>query len=344
MSDAHWLTATEISAAYAARQLSPVELVRALLDRIAALDPRVHAFIKVDAEAALDAAAAGRARDRRRPHARPVFTACPSASRTSSTWPGFPPRATRSSSSTTSRPRMPRSPRDCARPAPIILGKLALHEFAIGGPAFDLPFPPARNPWNTRSPSGRLLLGLRRRPRRRARAARARHRYGRLRPQPRRRVRCGRAEADVWAGVAPRRVPAGLHARSRRPHGALRRRHRAPARHAGRARPGGSRQRGDGIAPVRGRSRPRGARPAHRVRSPLPRDGPAGRSRDRGRARRGRPRPRGRGRARPNGHPAVTARLLRSPAGDHARRILGHSRRLAARAPRRLQRLRHGAS
>ena len=28
-------------------------------------------------------------------------------------------------------------------------GKLATHEFAIGGPAFDLPFPPARNPWNT---------------------------------------------------------------------------------------------------------------------------------------------------------------------------------------------------
>lgn len=27
--------------------------------------------------------------------------------------------------------------------------KLATHEFAIGGPAFDLPFPPARNPWNT---------------------------------------------------------------------------------------------------------------------------------------------------------------------------------------------------
>ncbi len=30
----------------------------------------------------------------------------------------------------------------------VILGKLATHEFAIGGPAFDLPFPPARNPWN----------------------------------------------------------------------------------------------------------------------------------------------------------------------------------------------------
>jgi aspartyl-tRNA(Asn)/glutamyl-tRNA(Gln) amidotransferase subunit A len=30
----------------------------------------------------------------------------------------------------------------------IVLGKVALHEFAFGGPSFDLPFPPARNPWN----------------------------------------------------------------------------------------------------------------------------------------------------------------------------------------------------
>ena len=29
----------------------------------------------------------------------------------------------------------------------IIVGKTALHEFATGGPAFDLPWPPARNPW-----------------------------------------------------------------------------------------------------------------------------------------------------------------------------------------------------
>jgi len=30
----------------------------------------------------------------------------------------------------------------------ILLGKLNTHEFAIGGPSFDLPYPPARNPWN----------------------------------------------------------------------------------------------------------------------------------------------------------------------------------------------------
>ena len=33
-------------------------------------------------------------------------------------------------------------------PARSLIGKLATHEFAIGGPSFDLPWPPARNPWN----------------------------------------------------------------------------------------------------------------------------------------------------------------------------------------------------
>ena len=31
----------------------------------------------------------------------------------------------------------------------VLLGKQETHEFAIGGPDFTLPFPPARNPWNT---------------------------------------------------------------------------------------------------------------------------------------------------------------------------------------------------
>jgi aspartyl-tRNA(Asn)/glutamyl-tRNA(Gln) amidotransferase subunit A len=32
----------------------------------------------------------------------------------------------------------------------ILLGKLSTHEFAFGGPCFDLPWPPARNPWDVR--------------------------------------------------------------------------------------------------------------------------------------------------------------------------------------------------
>ncbi|QRM33346.1 amidase (plasmid) [Microvirga sp. VF16] len=30
----------------------------------------------------------------------------------------------------------------------VLVGKVATYEFSIGGPSFDLPFPPARNPWN----------------------------------------------------------------------------------------------------------------------------------------------------------------------------------------------------
>ena len=36
----------------------------------------------------------------------------------------------------------------------ILLGKLATHEFAHGGPSFDLPWPPARNPWNREHATG----------------------------------------------------------------------------------------------------------------------------------------------------------------------------------------------
>ncbi|ODT66022.1 MAG: amidase [Pelagibacterium sp. SCN 63-23] len=36
----------------------------------------------------------------------------------------------------------------------VLLGKLGTFEFAIGGPSFDLPFPPARNPWRRSHISG----------------------------------------------------------------------------------------------------------------------------------------------------------------------------------------------
>ena len=36
-----------------------------------------------------------------------------------------------------------------AQAGAVMLGKTNTHEFAFGGPSFDLPFPPARNPWNT---------------------------------------------------------------------------------------------------------------------------------------------------------------------------------------------------
>ncbi|HTO83601.1 MAG TPA: amidase, partial [Methylomirabilota bacterium] len=55
-SDLHWLTVAKAAHALAHRELSPVELTQALLKRIDRLDRRLNAFIKVDAEAALQAA------------------------------------------------------------------------------------------------------------------------------------------------------------------------------------------------------------------------------------------------------------------------------------------------
>src|SRR6202022_5045976 len=41
----------------------------------------------------------------------------------------------------------------------VVLGKLATHEFALGGPSFDLPWPPARNPWDTSRFTGGSSIG-----------------------------------------------------------------------------------------------------------------------------------------------------------------------------------------
>src|SRR5262249_42775448 len=72
---------------------------------------------------------------------------------------------------------------------------------------------------------------------------------------------------------------------------------------------------------------------------PSPRAPRPPRPRGRRAAGRGAPRPRGRGRARPRRRPAAALRLLGRPARRHARRVVGHPRRLAARASGRLQRL-----
>ena len=56
-----WLPATEMAAAIRARQLSPVELVDALLGRIHQLNPAVNAYCTLTEEAARQAARAAEA-------------------------------------------------------------------------------------------------------------------------------------------------------------------------------------------------------------------------------------------------------------------------------------------
>jgi len=50
------LSANQLLAGYACGEFSPVEVTRAVLDRIGTLDPQIHAFLKVDGEGAMQAA------------------------------------------------------------------------------------------------------------------------------------------------------------------------------------------------------------------------------------------------------------------------------------------------
>jgi aspartyl-tRNA(Asn)/glutamyl-tRNA(Gln) amidotransferase subunit A len=147
MSAHHWLSATEIAQAFAAKTLTPRQLLIDLLTRIQALDPKLNAFIRLDADGAMADAvradqefAAGRSRG--------PLHGVPVGIKDIIDVAGLP---------TTGHSKILVDNiakadavviRRLREAGAIIIGKLSTHEFAIGGPSFDLPFPPARNPWN----------------------------------------------------------------------------------------------------------------------------------------------------------------------------------------------------
>src|SRR5262249_45053461 len=57
-----WLSATQLAALYRRRELSPVDAVEAMLDRAAALQPHLNAFVLIDSDGARAAAKASEAR------------------------------------------------------------------------------------------------------------------------------------------------------------------------------------------------------------------------------------------------------------------------------------------
>src|SRR5262245_55275368 len=70
--DLCFMPATELVARYAAKSLSPVEVTRAVLDRIRALNPKLNAYCLVDEEGALGAARASETRWQKGDPAGPV--------------------------------------------------------------------------------------------------------------------------------------------------------------------------------------------------------------------------------------------------------------------------------
>jgi aspartyl-tRNA(Asn)/glutamyl-tRNA(Gln) amidotransferase subunit A len=139
------------------RKVSPVELVRAYLERIDRLDGRLHAYITVTREAAL--AAARRAEEAVTSGA----TLGPLHGVTFAVKDQFATRGVRTTAG--SRLLADSVPDDDATVVArltaaggILLGKLNLTEFALGG-TIHYPFGQPRNPWNTDHDTGGSSAG-----------------------------------------------------------------------------------------------------------------------------------------------------------------------------------------
>jgi aspartyl-tRNA(Asn)/glutamyl-tRNA(Gln) amidotransferase subunit A len=146
MSAPFW-TIAEASAALATGDVSPVELVESCLQRIETQDATLHSYVLTLPDAARAAAREAEAALRRGERKGPLH-GIPIALKDIYETAGI--RTTGHS-----RIKLDHVPaadatttRKLAEAGTILLGKLATHEFAMGGPSFDLPFPPARNPWN----------------------------------------------------------------------------------------------------------------------------------------------------------------------------------------------------
>lgn len=141
------LTIAEASRGIARKSISPVELTKACLSSIESLNPKLGAFITVTAERALaDAKAAEDHIVKAGP--RTPLDGIPIAHKDLLETAGI---------LTTAHSRVLKGnvpTRDAtvvhrlADAGTVLLGKLATLEFALAGPSFDLPWPPARNPWN----------------------------------------------------------------------------------------------------------------------------------------------------------------------------------------------------
>ena len=151
--DLHALSIAEACELIRRKALSPVELTQALLDRAAQLDPKINAYILATPDLALQQARqaereimAGNHRGAMHgiPYgAKDVFaTAGIATTGHSKAYADVVP-----ATDATAVARL-------ARAGAVLLGKLSTHECAHGGPSFDLPWPPARNPWDLARFSG----------------------------------------------------------------------------------------------------------------------------------------------------------------------------------------------
>jgi aspartyl-tRNA(Asn)/glutamyl-tRNA(Gln) amidotransferase subunit A len=147
MTDLAWTPATALARMIAAKEVSPVDVVRACLDRIAALDGRLRAFITVCADAALEAAQAAEARVMAGDAVGPLH-GLPLGLKDLCDTEGV--RTTGGSKILADR--VPAADATVVRrwkdAGAIVLGKLNMHEFAYGPQGLNAHYGTTWNPWD----------------------------------------------------------------------------------------------------------------------------------------------------------------------------------------------------
>lgn len=147
MSELAYLTVADAAELLRTKELSPVDYAKALIARVEAHDGKLNAFLRFTPELAIEDARRAEAEIMRGGWRGPLH-GVPYGLKDIVDYAGLP---------TTCHSRILQDnvaasdavvAQKLRTAGAVFMGKLSTHEFAIGGPSFDLPWPPARNPWN----------------------------------------------------------------------------------------------------------------------------------------------------------------------------------------------------
>jgi aspartyl-tRNA(Asn)/glutamyl-tRNA(Gln) amidotransferase subunit A len=147
MSDLAWLTAAEAAELLRGKKLSPVEYAKALIARIERHDGKLNAFLRFTPDLALEDAKRAEAEIARGQWRGPLH-GVPYGLKDIIDYTGLPTTAHSKILKDNVAAIDAHVAAKLKAAGGVFMGKLSTHEFAIGGPSFDLPWPPARNPWN----------------------------------------------------------------------------------------------------------------------------------------------------------------------------------------------------